>query len=224
LDESPDGKNFTNEQITGMLIAMLFAGQHTSSITASWSALHLAHNPRFLARVMKEQQDVIAEHGPELTFPAVEAMTFLENCIREALRMGPPLIFVMRKVMVPQTFGQRTIPAGDMLFCSPSVSGRDPNIFANPNEYDPERYDAPRSEHLKFKNGYVGFGAGVHKCLGERFALLQIRTILAFMLRTFDLHTTCPLPEPDYTALVVPPHASGCWLRYQRKTSPLPVA
>jgi sterol 14-demethylase len=79
----------------GLLVAALFGGQHTSNITSTW-VLMMIHSPKnresLLPRLLKEQEEVLGRHGGEVTFDALQDMTLLENCIKETLRIFPPLI------------------------------------------------------------------------------------------------------------------------------------
>jgi sterol 14-demethylase len=99
--EYKDGTKLTADEIVGLLIALLFAGQHTSSITSTWTAMFLAHNPRCLAEVLKEQQEVLGDNNKDvpLNFDTVGKMEYLQNCVKESLRMYPPLIMLMRMAM-----------------------------------------------------------------------------------------------------------------------------
>jgi len=92
-----DGETLDDKSIAGLLIALLFAGQHTSGITSSWTGFFLLQNPNFMAEVVQEQKEIIASDGHEITFETLRKSVKLENCIREALRMFPPLIMLMRK-------------------------------------------------------------------------------------------------------------------------------
>ena len=106
-----DGSGCSEEEVTGLMIALLFAGQHTSSITASWTGLlMLAHKEGWVPRLLEEQRKVVAEHGDELDFKALGDMVLLKRCIMEALRMYPPLIFVMRKVMKGFEYNNYYVP------------------------------------------------------------------------------------------------------------------
>ena len=97
------GREMTVDEITGMLIAALFAGQHTSSITSTWTALYLfsdKYRHKFLPQILKEQKQIIAEHGEELNYEILSKMDFLHRGMKEALRLHPPLIMLMRYVYI----------------------------------------------------------------------------------------------------------------------------
>jgi sterol 14-demethylase len=206
-----DGTSLNDDQVVGLLIALLFAGQHTSSITSTWTMMSLAFNPKILETVMNEQSKVLNDNlKAKLDFDAVANMDFLQNCVKESLRMYPPLILLMRMALIDIDVTTKTgetflIPKGDIVLTSPAVSGRLPDVFKNPDKYDPERFSEERNEQ-KIPFSFLGFGAGRHACLGQQFGLLQTKTILSIFLRSFKIEPVDKdFPEPDYTAMVVGP-------------------
>ena len=104
-----------------------------------------------------------------------------------------------------------TIPKGDIVFTSPAVAGRLEEVWTKPTAFDPDRFvkaaDGGREEDKgSFK--HLGFGGGMHGCLGQQFGYLQVKVILATMLRLYDVEPVGALPEPDYEAMVVGPKGS----------------
>lgn len=197
-----DGSHLTDDQICGMLLAALFGGQHTSSITASWVGLCLMNNPDYLARVLEEQKQVYARYGG-LTFDALKDMVVFENAILETLRMHPPLVFLMRKVLKPIEACGKVLPPGDLAVVSPTIGHMLPEVFENPDKWDPDRF--ARGEHLKQSFGWFGFGGGKHGCIGEKFGLLQVKTIWSTLLRDFEWSPYPRIPPPNYHSMVVGP-------------------
>ena len=96
--EYRDGTKPDDEAVVGLLVAALFGGQHTSNITSTW-LLMMIHSPEnrksLLPRLLKEQEEVLGRHKGEITFDALQEMDLLENCIKETLRIFPPLIVSM---------------------------------------------------------------------------------------------------------------------------------
>ena len=108
------------------------------------------------------------------------------------------------------------IPKGDIVVVSPTVSMRLPTTFKNPNQFDPDRFSSPRDEHKK-PYAYLGFGGGIHACMGQVFAYVQVKTILSVILKHYDLTTeSTKLPEINYNSMVVGPDGN-CNVRYQKK-------
>jgi sterol 14alpha-demethylase len=90
------GRPLTESEITGLLIAALFAGMHTSTITSSWTGIFLASHRKAWDACVAEQRRIVAEHGVELTVEVLDKMKVLHACITEALRLHPPLIMMLR--------------------------------------------------------------------------------------------------------------------------------
>ena len=206
-----DGTKLSDDEIVGLLIALLFAGQHTSSITSTWTTMFLAHNGRCLTEVLKEQKEVLGDSNVNvpLDFDTVGKMEYLSNCVKESLRMYPPLIMLMRMAMqdIETTLDGKKyiIPKGDIVVTSPAVASRMPSVFAKPDEFEPERFNADRAE-TKVPYAYLGFGGGMHACMGQQFGLLQVKTIVSILLRNYKIEAIdTAFPEPDYKAMVVGP-------------------
>ena len=109
------------------------------------------------------------------------------------------------------------IPKGDFVVVSPTVSMRLKNCFTNPDTYDPDRFAEPREEH-KVPYTYLGFGGGMHSCMGQAFAFVQVKTILSIIFREYDIERIAPnLPEIGYNDMVVGPKGD-CRIRYTKRT------
>jgi len=79
------------------------------------------------------------------------------------------------------------------------------SVFTRPNEFEPERFNVDRPE-TKVPYAYLGFGGGMHACMGQQFGLLQVKTIVSILLRHYKLEPVDKeFPEPDYAAMVVGP-------------------
>jgi sterol 14-demethylase len=214
-----DGSRLTDDEITGLLIAVLFAGQHTSTITGTWTGLLMLRKPELVTRVRAEQEQVLYDDDGcfKIDYDALLRLDVMHRCIKEALRMYPPLIFLMREVVIPRTYRDYVIPKGDIVVVSPPLAMRLPEVFADPDRYDPDRYAPPREEDKRVPFSHIGFGGGRHACMGEQFAYLQIKTIWSVILRDYDLEPVGPLPLPDYSAMVVGPKPP-CLVRWRRRT------
>jgi sterol 14alpha-demethylase len=214
----PDGEALSEDTITGLLLTLLFAGQHTSAVLATWAGLLFLPNPRWLAAIMAEQEAVLDAQG--MTLASLKQLTQLEACIKEAERLHPPLVMLMRKVLAAITFNGHTIPAGDLVMVSPAVSHRVAASFAEPSRYDPDRFLPPREEDRRTPYSLIGFGGGKHRCIGLAFAYQQIKVIWSVLLKRYEFSLADGAPQPDYTSLVVGPRPP-CLVHYRRR---LPAA
>ena len=214
-----DGTKITEEEVTGLLIALLFAGQHTSCTTSTWTLLSLLHNPQVLKRVMKEQEDVV-QGADTLELEHIQQMELMHNSMREALRMYPTFIMLLRKCMKDTTIDVNgtkfNIPKDDLVVVSPTVSMRLESTFPEANTFDPDRFAEPRNEH-KQPYAYMGFGGGMHSCMGQVFAFLQVKTVLSVILKHYELTPEASkLPNIGYNDMVVGPKGNTN-VMYKRK-------
>jgi len=209
------GEVLADDAVVGILLGLLFAGQHTSGITSTWTGFFLCTHPQYFKELLQEQEQIKKEFGDEISFDSLKKSVMLENCVRETLRLLPPLIILMRKVLLPLKYKNFNIPAGDLLCVSPGVANRLGTVFTNPEEYDPHRFD--RGEHTAQPYSFLSFGGGRHGCPGENFGILQIKTIWTVLLREFEFEIPGgKMPTPDYTNLVVGPHIPAT-ITYRRK-------
>uniref|UniRef100_A0A8C6S4J8 Lanosterol 14-alpha demethylase n=1 Tax=Neogobius melanostomus TaxID=47308 RepID=A0A8C6S4J8_9GOBI len=183
-----DGRPLTDDEIAGMLIGLLLAGQHTSSTTSSWMGFFLAQDKSLQDRCYTEQKAVCGEDLPPLDFDQLKDLSLLERCLKETLRLRPPIMTMMRMARSPQTAAGYTIPVGHQVY-SPAAGEK----FA-----------------------YVPFGAGRHRCIGENFAYVQIKTIWSTMLRMYEFELVDGyFPTINYTTMIHTPHNPV--IRYKRR-------
>ena len=150
-----------------MFISMMFAGHHTSSGTAAWTLIELLRHPEVLKDVTAELDDLYAD-GSEVSFQALREIPRLEATLKETLRLHPPLILLLRVAQQEIELGGYRIPVGAMVGATPRVSNRIPEDFPEPEAFDPGRYVDPRQEDLLNRWTWIPFGAGKHRCVGDR--------------------------------------------------------
>ncbi len=210
---------FSADQVTGMFIAMMFAGHHTTSGTAAWTLIELLRNPEWMQRCVDEQ-DALALEGQDVSYQALREIPVLEAAIKETLRLHPPLILLLRVAKVPLDVGGYRIEPGQLVGASPAISNRIPESFGEPDRFDPGRYVEPRQEDLDNPWNWIPFGAGRHRCVGAAFAMMQLKAIFSVLLRdwTFDLAQPPETYRNDHSKMVVQLE-TPCAARYRRRVS-----
>ncbi|KAK3118936.1 hypothetical protein QOZ80_9BG0710940 [Eleusine coracana subsp. coracana] len=206
-----DGKSTTEAQVIGMMISLLFAGKHTSSITSTWTGAHLLTDARSLKAVVNEQSEIMSKYGDLIDYNVLLQMNILHFCIKEALRMHPPSPVLVRKVH--KNFSVRTkegseyeIPRGHTIASPTLYNSNIPDIYRDPNMYDPDRFGPARAEDtVGGKFSYTAFSGGRHACPGEALAYVQIKVIWSHLLRNFELKLLSPFPESDWWKIIVEP-------------------
>lgn len=205
------------DYITGVFISMMFAGHHTSSGTAAWTLIELMRNPDVLAGVVAELDDLYAD-GSEVSFQALRAIPRLEAALKETLRLHPPLIVLMRVVKEELDLAGHRMPVGTIVAASPRVSNRLPEDFPDPERFDPGRYIDPRQEDLQNRWTWIPFGAGRHRCVGNAFAMMQMKAIFSVILRDFEFEMVQPSETyRDDTSKMVIQLQQPCQVRYRRR-------
>ncbi|TVU24923.1 hypothetical protein EJB05_27389, partial [Eragrostis curvula] len=221
-----DGRSATETQVIGLMISLLFAGKHTSSITSIWTAAHLLADARSLKAVVEEQRQIISKYGGRMDYDVFLEMDILQRSIKEALRMHPPSPILVRKVH--KNFRVRTkegceyeIPQGHTIASPTLYNSSIPYIYKDPNVYDPDRFGPARAEDtVGGKSSYTAFSGGRHACPGEALSYLQIKVIWSYLLRNFELELLSPFPEPDWWKVAVEPKGK-VMMSYKKKQRPI---
>jgi sterol 14-demethylase len=216
--KNPDGSlHFSTDVITGMFISMMFAGHHTSSGTAAWTMIELLRHPEVMQQVTKELDELYAD-GSSVSFQALREIPVLEATLKETLRMHPPLILLLRVAKEDIEIGGHLIPEGTLVGATPKVSNMIPEDFPSPQSFDPGRYIDPRQEDLTNRWTWIPFGAGRHRCVGNAFAMMQMKAIFSVILRDFEFEMSQPSEtyEDDCSKMVIQ-LKQPCKVKYRRR-------
>ena len=223
-----DGTPVPDKEIAHMMIALLMAGQHSSSSSSAWIMLRLASRPDIMEELYQEQIKVLGSDLPPLQYEDLSKLTLHQNVLKEILRLHTPIHSIMRKVVSPMPVAgtKYVIPTDRVLLSSPGCTSRDAEFFPNPKSWDPHRWDVGSGgvigtdiEEEKYDYGYgliskgasspyLPFGAGRRRCIGEQFANVQLVTIMATMVREFKFRNPDGSKEvvgTDYTSLFTRP-------------------
>jgi sterol 14-demethylase len=217
LKDDDGTPHFSADEITGMFISMMFAGHHTSSGTAAWTMIELLRNPAVLADVVAELDELYAD-GSEVSFQALRSIPHLEATLKETLRLHPPLILLLRVAKDDIDLAGHAVPAGTMVGATPKVSNRIPEDFPEPDRFDPGRYLDRRQEDLTNRWTWIPFGAGRHRCVGNAFAMMQLKAIFSVILRDYAFELAQP-PDTyrDDCSKMVIQLEQPCRVRYRRR-------
>ncbi|EEY18730.1 cytochrome P450 51 [Verticillium alfalfae VaMs.102] len=144
-----NGINVPDHEIAHMMIALLMAGQHSSSSTSSWIMARLAQNPAVIDDLYKEQVEAFGADLPPLTYEDLSKLPLNQAIIKETLRLHAPIHSILRKVKSPMPVpGTKfVIPTSHNLLSAPGTSATDPTYFPNPAIWDPYRWlpDSPNA-------------------------------------------------------------------------------
>ncbi|SPO00961.1 probable cytochrome P450 51 (eburicol 14 alpha-demethylase) [Cephalotrichum gorgonifer] len=224
-----NGVKVPDHEVAHMMIALLMAGQHSSSSTSSWIMLRLAQNPKIMEELYEEQVRVLGSDLPPLQYEDLAKLPLHQGIIKETLRLHAPIHSIMRAVKSPMPVpGTKfVVPTSHTLLSAPGLSASDPSYFPNPDLWDPHRWeaDSPNAptlgrqfaeedeEKVDYGYGlvskgaaspYLPFGAGRHRCIGEQFANVQLQTIVVNIVRLFkfrNVDSSDKIVGTDYQSL-----------------------
>lgn len=180
------GEAMSREQIGDELMTFMLAGHETTSNALSWTWRQLSLNPGARQRLFEEVDTVLGDRIP--TLDDVDLLPWTRACIEEAMRITPPVWMVGRKALVDDEINGFRIPAGSSLMVLITMIHRDPNLWPNPEGYDPERF-LPGNSKGRPRQAYMPFGAGRRICVGSTFAIVEATLLAAMISRrlAFDL-------------------------------------
>ncbi|KAH0383401.1 cytochrome P450, partial [Aureobasidium melanogenum] len=167
-------REFTDDEIGETLFTFLFASQDASSSATTWLFQILAQRPDVLDRLRQENLDARGgDKNKPFDQPMLESLTYTNAVVKELLRHRPPVIFVpyLATKDFPVT-PNYTVPKGSMIIPSCYPALHDPQVYPEPDVFDPERWITGDAES-KTKNWLV-FGAGPHDCLARRYVPLSM--------------------------------------------------
>ncbi|GFG76681.1 cytochrome P450 [Mycobacterium botniense] len=201
--EDEDGNSFSDEDIVNHMIFLMMAAHDTSTSTTTTMAYHLAAHPEWQERA-RDESDRLGD-GP-LDIEALEKLETLDLVMNESLRMVTPLPFNMRQTVRDTDLLGYYVPAGTNVTIWPGMNHRLPELWTEPDKFDPERFAEPRAEHKKHRYAFAPFGGGAHKCIGMVFGQLEIKTVMHRLLRRYRLELPRPgyRPRWDYGGMPVP--------------------
>ena len=202
--------------VVGMLVSALFAGQHTSSSTGTWTGARLLarDNAGHLRAAVQEQERIMSTHGALVDYAVLQEMETLHRCVKETLRLHPSAMTLLRYAR--RSFTVRTkegdeyvVPEGHTIASPLVIHNRLPHVYRDPERYEPDRFGAGRGEDgAGGAFSYTAFGGGRHACVGEAFAYMQMKVIWSHLLRNFEMETVSALPVTDWN-VVMPGQGEG---------------
>ncbi|XP_070157527.1 cytochrome P450 4C1-like [Polyergus mexicanus] len=164
----------------------MFEGHDTTAMSITFVLSLLAEHKDIQERVRVEVHNVMQESGGKLNMRLLQNLPYLDRCLKEALRLYPSVFLILRNVEEDVKLRSYVIPAGTTLHLNIYGVHRDPNLWSNPEVFDPDRF-LPERIHNRHPYSYLPFSAGPRNCIGQRFALLELKAMVAPLVHNFYL-------------------------------------
>jgi cytochrome P450 len=202
--------NLSDKLIRDQLLTMLIAGHDTSTALLAWVWFLLGSYPEIMQQAQAEVNTVLGSEPP--TSAHMSQLCFLEQVVKETLRLYPPIHLGTRMAATDLEFQGYRIPAGARILYSIYLSHRHPQYWPNPDHFDPDRFTPEREKALP-PFLYVPFGGGVRICLGFLFSQIEAKVVLARILQNFTLDLIDEQVHPHMGATLEP--RPGVMMRVQ---------
>ncbi|XP_064199080.1 cytochrome P450 4B1-like [Anguilla rostrata] len=195
-DEQQQG--LSDEEIRDEVQTFMFAGHDTTASGISWILYCLACNPEHQQRAREEVLQVL-EGKDTMDWEDLSKIPYTTMCIKECLRLYPPVPWLSRKLTKPMTFFDgRSIPEGSLVGASVYGIHRNSTVWENPEVFDPLRF-LPENCARRSPHAFVPFSAGPRNCIGQKFAMNEMKVATALILRRFQL-----AKDPERTPKLIP--------------------
>ncbi len=172
------------KQLRDEVITLFFAGFETTARALTWAFYLLSQHPDKREKLQAEVDAVLGKRQP--TVEDLYRLPYTRMVADETLRIYPPTGFVARQAKQDDQLGDYHLPAGSILMISPHVTHRLPELWPEPERFEPERF-APGKLTDLHKCAYMPFVTGPRVCIGNSFALLEIVIALAMVSQVYQL-------------------------------------
>jgi cytochrome P450 len=174
------GEEMSDVQLRDEVMTVFLAGHETTANALTWTLYFLSLYPDVARRVRREVHEALGDDPPKLE--DLPKLVYTEKVIKESMRLRPPVWFLTRSAIEDDVIGGYPIPKGSWIFLSTYLTHRHPDFWPNPEGFDPERF-TPEREAERPKGAYMPFLLGPRKCIGESFATMEARLILAAIVQ-----------------------------------------
>nr|XP_016939415.1 cytochrome P450 4d1 isoform X1 [Drosophila suzukii] len=197
LQSTIDDRPLSNLDIREEVDTFMFEGHDTTSSALMFFFYNIATHPEAQRKCFEEIRSVVGQDkATPVTYELLNHLHYVDLCIKETLRMYPSVPLLGRKVLEDCEINGKFIPAGTNIGISPLYLGRREELFSEPNSFKPERFDVVTTAEKLNPYAYIPFSAGPRNCIGQKFAMLEIKAIVANVLRHYEVDFVGDTSEP----------------------------
>lgn len=181
------GETMSTEEIHDQVMTLILAGHETTAQALTFTWYLLSRHPRTEEQLLTELDTILGDRQP--TLQDVDKLMFTEKVVRESMRLYPPIYGIVREPIKDDVIGGYQIEAGETVQMLQWIVHRDPRFYDEPQAFYPERWTKEFRKNLH-PFAYFPFSGGPRRCIGDRFAMLEIRLVVATLLQSIHLAAT----------------------------------
>ncbi|XP_035393619.1 cytochrome P450 4B1-like [Cygnus atratus] len=209
-----NGVGLSDEDLRAEVDTFMFEGHDTTASGISWLLYCLALHPQYQQQCREEIQGILGDRDT-IEWEDLGKMTYTTMCIKESLCLFPPVPVLSRQLSTPVTFSDgRSLPAGCQVVLDIFAIHRNQDVWEDPEVYDPLRF-SPENSAQRHSHAFLPFSAGYRNCIGQQFAMSEMKVALALTLLCFELLPNLSRP-PVLKAQLVLKSSSGIHLHLKK--------
>uniref|UniRef100_A0A8D8V6D0 Cytochrome P450 4C1 n=1 Tax=Cacopsylla melanoneura TaxID=428564 RepID=A0A8D8V6D0_9HEMI len=194
LELKAAGAHFTDDDIRDEVITMMIGGSETSALTNCFTLLMLAMHPEIQEKVYDEVYSIFGDTDRPLEMEDLGKLTYLEQTLKESLRLFPVGPVFLRKVTEEIEVGKYTIPKDCNVIIPPLNVHHNPKYYSNPKVFNPDNF-TPEAIASRHRYSFIAFSGGARGCIGSKYAMLSMKVTIATILRNFEVNTDMKMED-----------------------------
>ncbi|XP_050449047.1 cytochrome P450 4C1-like isoform X2 [Cataglyphis hispanica] len=171
-----------DDELRAQVDTFMFEGHDTTAVAITWTLFLLGNNLEHQEKVHEELEEVFKDSKTPANLNELSQLKYLDRIIKETLRLFPSVPVITRRLKKDVKIDDFTLPKGATVVLHIALTHINPEVWTDPNKFDPDRFLPDNSKHRN-PYAYVPFSAGPRNCIGQRFALLEEKTVLTAILR-----------------------------------------
>lgn len=208
-----EGNSLTETEIRDQIVTFIVAGHETVASALTWTFALLAENPEVMRALQAEADAVLG--GKAAQFADYQRLPYARAVIDETLRLYPPAWLITRNSLGDDVLGGYEVPNGSLIIMSPWLLHRHPEVWVNPDRFDPQRF----IDGAVDRSAFIPFGAGPRQCIGRDFAYVEAVLLLSSLVAHFDLEYPAGRQRPPAVPLVTMRPLGGLHLRVRARSA-----
>ncbi|XP_033217509.1 cytochrome P450 4g15 isoform X2 [Belonocnema kinseyi] len=220
VESAQNGVVLNDQEVKEQVDTIMFEGHDTTAAGSSFFLSMMGCHPDIQEKVIQELDEIFGDSDRPATFQDTLEMKYLERCLMETLRMYPPVPIIARelKTDLKLVSGDYTVPAGCTVVVATLKLHRQPNIYPNPDVFDPDNF-LPEKTANRHYYAFVPFSAGPRSCVGRKYAMLKLKILLSTILRNFRVQSTVKEADFRLQADIILKRAEGFKVKLEPRKS-----